>query len=101
MADLTPVLVYDATNPDQRHIESTPAWQALLAWMRTQHIDPDQTRRLEVYDLHGTWYAKTVEYTPARRGGRLVDPAAEDHVTHTSTYVLNSPPPAVPYGGAR
>ncbi|MEV7805039.1 hypothetical protein AB0O28_19020 [Microbispora sp. NPDC088329] len=97
-----PTFVYDVHDPTTRGLESTAAWRSFLAWMRGQRMNPNQTRRIELYDLDGTWFARTVEYTQARQGGRLLDPATRDWVTHTSTYVIAGPPPSeIPVGGAR
>ncbi|MFI7630234.1 hypothetical protein [Microbispora rosea] len=90
-----PTFVYDSRDPDTRGLEDTPAWHTLLDWMRTQRMNPDQTRRLELYHLNGQWFARTLEYTEAQRWGRLFVPHAGEYVLHTSTYVLNSPPPDV------
>ncbi|OPG13665.1 hypothetical protein [Microbispora sp. GKU 823] len=75
MAEPTPTFVYDSRDPDTHGLEGTPAWNRLLDWMRTQHMTPEETRRLELYDLHGQWFARTLEYTPGRMGGRLFVPA--------------------------
>ncbi|MEU8278203.1 hypothetical protein ACFYOK_37450 [Microbispora bryophytorum] len=99
MAEPTPVMAMDGSDP---WLDAEPGRrESLIAWLRENHVNAVEVRRLEVYDLGGQWFARTQEYTPARRWGRLYDPVAKEMVIHQSTYVLNSPPPQMPQGGAR
>lgn len=93
-----PIFVYDSRDPATRGREDTPWWGEVLAWMRANRMDPNQTCRIEIFDLDGAWFARTVEYTQALRGGKLCDPVAWEPVAHRSTYVLDGPPPALPGG---
>lgn len=69
-----PVAVMDA----QDLAQETPALQHRLDWLRSEGIDPDTTRRVEVYLEEGGLYAEVTSF-------------GHDDRAHTATAVSGEP----------
>lgn len=99
VADLVPVVVLDAHSDTWYEAVAVPGWlEAVQAWARANRMRPENVRRIEIFDVGGRWFARTEEYARGQMGGPVFDRKEGAPVVHTSTYVLDGPPPALPGG---
>jgi hypothetical protein len=88
-----PYLVMDAV--EDRHWGETPQYKILLDWCRSENIEPEGCRRVEVYADHPQ-YALVTVYSLNEQNRRIVDEATESYVTHVVRVSLRTLPPVVP-----
>lgn len=95
-----PVFLYDMGNRDhpgniaQLELEETPWHTEFLDWARSNGINVDQARALEVHNLDGVLKAKVTIYDLNEQGTRFYVPGTEECCTHTETVNLSSLPTA-------
>lgn len=88
-----PVYVFDSDDPAQRDVFGTPWHSELLAWTRSQGIDPNKVSRIEVYDDGDRPYAWVLSYDVDENGTKYVVPGTESLAKHAETVPLSSLPP--------
>lgn len=84
-----PVAVLDAQDPAQ----TTAALQHRLAWLRSEGIDPDTTRRVEVYLEEDGLYAEVTSFGHDERAHE-VTASSDERVISKRRQGVSSVPPA-------
>lgn len=70
-----------------------PYRQAFMAWMRSEGMDPNETRRVEVH-LMDTPFAVATVYVRDEQGQKMIDRQREEFVLGEEMVLLSSLPPA-------
>lgn len=90
--DPKPVLVVDSNDLTSAMRSGTPQHEQLLAWARSQGIDPNQASRIEVYGGDKP-YAWVLMYDVDENGTKYGVPGTETYAKHAETVPLSSLPP--------
>lgn len=84
---------YLSVDGDSNLDMESPAYQAFLAWLRSEGIKPEDAKRCEVYDGKPPYAVMTMYETDAK-GVKVWDEISEECVTYTDITRLSSLPPS-------